>query len=147
MPPSLQRIDHIHVYVSDRSADEVWYQQVLGFARIDELAFWAVDGGPLTLADASGEIHLALFERPAQGRHATIAFAVTAESFLAWRKHSGNLPELAVELADHKVSWSLYFCDPDGNPYEITSYEYASLASQLAETKPDQPGNARTPAC
>ena len=87
MPPTLQRIDHIHVYVADRSAAERWYQTVLGFTRITSLAFWAVDGGPLTLTDAAGEIHLALFERPAQGRHATIAFAVTAGNFLAWREY------------------------------------------------------------
>jgi catechol 2,3-dioxygenase-like lactoylglutathione lyase family enzyme len=127
MTPSLQRIDHIHVYVSDRSAAERWYRAVLGFTRVQELEFWAADGGPLTLADAAGEIHLALFERPAQSRHSTIAFAVTAENFLAWREHLRGFPELAVELDDHDVSWSLYFRDPDGNPYEITSYEYVAL--------------------
>lgn len=131
MPPSLQRIDHIHVYVADRSAAERWYQTVLGFTRIESLAFWAVDGGPLTLADATGEIHLALFERPAQSRHATIALAVTADNFLAWHEHLRSVPELAVELADHDVSWSLYFRDPDENPYEITCYEYSRLATHL----------------
>ena len=35
------------------------------------------------------------------------------------------------EVEDHEVSWSLYFSDPDGNPYEITCYEYAELASAL----------------
>jgi catechol 2,3-dioxygenase-like lactoylglutathione lyase family enzyme len=133
MSPSFQRIDHIHVYVSDRNAAEHWYQTVLGLTRIEEFAFWATDGGPLTLADASGAIHLALFERAAQNRHATIAFAVTAENFLAWRDHLRCFPELTVELEDHDVSWSLYFCDPDGNPYEITCYEYATLAPNLRE--------------
>jgi catechol-2,3-dioxygenase len=131
MPPILQRIDHIHVYVSNRSAAEAWYQTVLGFTRVEEFAFWATDGGPLTLADASGAIHLALFERPAQSRHTTIAFGVGAEDFLAWREHLRSFPELAVEMEDHAVSWSLYFCDPDGNPYEITSYEYSFLSDEL----------------
>lgn len=130
MPPSLQRVDHIHVHVTDRSEAEAWYQSVLGFTRVEELAFWAADGGPLTLTDTSGAIHIALFERPAQSRHATIAFGVTAKEFLAWREHLSSVPELAVTLEDHDVSWSLYFCDPDGNPYEITCYEYASLSSQ-----------------
>jgi hypothetical protein len=31
------------------------------------------------------------------------------------------------------VSWSLYFSDPDGNPFEITSYEHAALAPQLQQ--------------
>lgn len=131
MPPPLQRIDHIHVYVSDRSAAEAWYQTVLGFTRIESLAFWAAEGGPLTLTEATGDIHLALFERPAQSRHATIAFGVTAENFLAWRDHLRGVPELAVELEDHDVAWSLYFCDPDGNPYEITCYNYNRLATHL----------------
>jgi catechol 2,3-dioxygenase-like lactoylglutathione lyase family enzyme len=131
MTPSLQRIDHIHIYVSDRNAAEAWYRNVLGFARIEELAFWAADGGPLTIADTSGAIHLALFERPAHGRHATIALAVDAENFLAWREHLRSVPGLEITMEDHAVSWSLYFCDPDENPYEITCYEYESLASHL----------------
>lgn len=133
MTPSLQRVDHIHIYISDRSAAELWYRNVLGFTRVEELAFWAADGGPLTIADASGAIHLALFERPAQGRHATIAFAVTAEDFIAWREHLRSFSELEVEMEDHDVSWSLYFHDPDGNPYEITCYEYTSLTKLLRE--------------
>jgi catechol-2,3-dioxygenase len=132
MSPLFQRIDHIHVYVSDRNVAEAWYQTVLGFTRVQELEFWAQDGGPLTMADASGEIHLALFARPAQHRHATIALAVNAENFLAWREHLRGFSELTVEMDDHAVSWSLYFCDPDGNPYEITSYDYESLAPYLA---------------
>lgn len=131
MPPTLQRIDHIHVYVSDRNAAEHWYQTVLGFTRIAALAAWAVDGGPLTLTDASGAIHLALFERTAPSRHATIALAADAENFLAWLEHLRSFPALAVELEDHALSWSLYFNDPDGNPYEITSYDYETLALPL----------------
>lgn len=131
MLPSLQRIDHIHVYVSDRNAAEQWYRTVLGLVRVAELESWTRDGGPLTLANAGGEIHLALFERPAQPCHSTIALAVNAENFLAWREHLRGVPGLAVELEDHDVSWSLYFRDPDGNPYEITSYEYELLASSL----------------
>lgn len=133
MPPTLQHIDHIHVHVSDRSAAEAWYQSVLGFTRVEELAFWAAEGGPLTLADASGAIHIALFERPAQSRHATIALAVDAENFLAWREHLRGVPDLVIELEDHDVSWSLYFHDPDGNPYEITSYNYNQVAQHLRE--------------
>jgi catechol-2,3-dioxygenase len=131
MSPSLLRIDHIHIHVSDRNAAEAWYREVFGLTRIKELEFWAKDDGPLTLADATGAIHLALFERTAQSRHSTIALAVTAENFLAWREHLRGFPELAIELADHDVSWSLYFNDPDGNPYEITSYDYAALSSVL----------------
>jgi catechol-2,3-dioxygenase len=35
-----------------------------------------------------------------------------------------------VELEDHHVSFSIYFSDLDGNPYEITTYEYTAFAAQ-----------------
>ena len=131
MPPALKGIDHIHVYVADRAAAEVWYARVLGFARDKVLESWARDGGPLTLSDASGRIHLALFERPRQKCRSTIALAAGADEFLAWRAHLAAVLDRPPEVEDHQLSWSLYFSDPDGNPYEITSYEYTELASRL----------------
>jgi len=65
MAPTLERVDHVHVFVSDRMASEQWYAKVMGLRRVKELEFWAADGGPLTIANPSGTIHLALFERPA----------------------------------------------------------------------------------
>ena len=66
MAPRLERVDHIHVFVNDRTIAEQWYADVMGFHRVTGLEFWATDGGPLTIGDASGSIHLALFERPSQ---------------------------------------------------------------------------------
>jgi catechol-2,3-dioxygenase len=131
MPPSLQRIDHIHVFVADRVAAETWYADVLGFTRVKALEFWAEGGGPLTLSDMSNTVHIALFERPIERCRSTIALAVKADDFLAWRSHLGATLDRPPEVEDHEVSWSLYFTDPDGNPYEITSYEYAELAANL----------------
>ena len=134
MIPAFQRVDHIHVYVADRAAAEAWYASVLGFARIPELELWAADG-PLTLTDASGTVHLALFERGPAKSHSTIALAASAREFLAWRSHLSAVLGRPIEAEDHQVSWSLYFTDPDGNPYEITSYEYADLASALGSNE------------
>ena len=36
-----------------------------------------------------------------------------------------------IDEVDHEGSWSLYFSDPDGNPFEITSYDYQWLKKQL----------------
>ena len=66
MTPSLDRIDHIHVYVTDREVSEEWYAEVLGLSRVPELASSASDGGPLTVANEAGTVHLALFERKPQ---------------------------------------------------------------------------------
>lgn len=129
--PPLRGFDHLHVHVSDRSASERWYARVLGLERVPEFAGWASDGGPLTLADRSGSVHVALFERPASSRHATLALAVDAAGFRAWRAHLGRELSAPPELEDHGLSWSLYFSDPDGNPFEITTHEYAALAPEL----------------
>lgn len=131
MPPSLQRIDHIHVYVANRDAAERWYAEALGLTRIPALAFWAEGGGPLTLADSTDAVHIALFERPAEKCRSTIALAASAPAFLAWREHLAKVLDAPPTLEDHGLSWSLYFSDPDGNPYEITSYDYAELATVL----------------
>jgi catechol-2,3-dioxygenase len=135
MPPVLERIDHIHVFVADREAAESWYREVLGLRRVPELAFWATDGGPLTLADAGGAIHLALFEKPARPCRSTIALAVNAEGFMAWLKHLSGTFGQALQAVDHQVAWSMYFADPDGNPYEITCYEHEAVAARLHEQR------------
>lgn len=131
MVPSLNNIDHIHVYVQDRAAAEAWYAQVLGFSRVPELEFWAPDDGPLTIQNESGSIHIALFERERIECRSTIAFSTSASEFLAWQSHLMSELGREIQIVDHDVSWSLYFSDLDGNPYEITSYEYAELALHL----------------
>jgi catechol-2,3-dioxygenase len=130
-PPALEAVDHIHIHVSDRASAERWYREVLGFTRVPELERWTADQGPLTLRNAGDTIHLALFERPKQPSRTTIALRVTAPDFLAWRAHLSQALGQPVLPVDHEVSWSLYFVDPDGNPYEITSYAYEDLRSRL----------------
>lgn len=133
MTPNLERIDHIHVYVSNRVSATEWYSKVLGLSKIPEFEFWASDGGPLTISNSSGSIHLALFERPAEKRHSTIAFSTSATEFLAWQTHLTNFFGHEIKAIDHELSWSLYFADPDGNPFEITSYDYSTLASHFCK--------------
>lgn len=130
--PALDRADHLHVFVADRAAAERWYAEVMGLRRVPQLAGWAADGGPLTLADAAGVVHLALFERPHQPCRSTLALGVGADAFVAWQAHLQHVLGHAVEAVDHALSWSLYFADPDGNPYEITCDEHAALAARLA---------------
>lgn len=119
MKLQLSGIDHLHVFVVDRAAAQRWYEQVLGLTPLAALAHWATDGGPLTLANADGSIHLALFERPRQACRSTIAFGVGNSAWQAWRQHLDEM-KLSYTSEDHGETVSMYFADPDGNPYEIT---------------------------
>jgi catechol-2,3-dioxygenase len=130
MPPKLSGIDHVHVYVRSWQEAEPWYQSVLGFERLEAFMSWAVDGGPLTLEDPSGKVHLALFESD-QPPTSTIAFGATGEEFLAWKTHLEQ-QDLELRIADHKLAWSLYFYDPFGNYHEITTYEHDQVRQQLS---------------
>lgn len=130
--PPLDAIDHLHLHVSHRDAAEAWYARVLGLRRVPELAHWAQDGGPLTLADRGHTLHLALFERPGRTTgQGSVALRVSAEGFAAWQAHLARELGDAPAPVDHGESVSIYFHDPDGNPFEITHYEVAHNASAL----------------
>jgi catechol-2,3-dioxygenase len=120
--PKLSGIDHCHLNVQSLTQAVDWYEKVLGFTVVEELAFWNEEGkGPLTLEDENGSTRLALFEAP--GRSKGIAFAATGEQFIAWLAHFEQL-EIKTILADHGVTFSMYFKDNSGNSHEITSHHY-----------------------
>jgi catechol-2,3-dioxygenase len=135
MPPRLLHVDHIHVYVTDRPAALKWYAEVMDFVTIKELAMWATSAQePLTIGSRDGVIRLALFEGPARPCHSTIALGATGAEFLAWHAHLQKVLGISIEIFDHDVTWSLYFSDPGGNPFEITTHDYAFVASSRKKT-------------
>jgi catechol-2,3-dioxygenase len=131
MVPKLTGIDHIHVFVSDRVAAEEWYRRVLGLKRELGVEPGAAGRGPLNIADESGRVHLALFERQPQECRSVIALGASSTEFLAWLEHFKSVLGRKLEPVDHELSWSLYFEDPDGNPFEITSHEYSAIKASL----------------
>ncbi len=130
MAPEITGIDHVHLYVANRNEAEQWYERVLGFKRVEALMSWATKDGPLTLEDPSGNVHLALFESEKKAT-STIAFGTSGEGFLSWKRHLEE-QSLKLRLADHQLSWSLYFTDPYGNYHEITTYDTEHVAKGLA---------------
>ena len=126
-------LDHVHVSVRDREAAAAWYGRVLGLVPAAEHAGWAADPrGPLFLATPAGAHCLALFAgEPAQGGDHTVAFRVDDEAFARFRDRVGTLGLKdrhggAVgpgDVVDHGGAFSFYFCDPDGNRIELTTYD------------------------
>jgi len=120
--PLLSGIDHCHLNVDCINDALDWYQNVLGFKVVEELAFWNENGkGPLTLEDHNKTTRLALFE--GDGLSKGIAFAATGEQFVMWLQHLEQL-KIKTVLADHGVTFSMYFKDDSNNSHEITSHDY-----------------------
>ncbi len=86
---------------------------------------WVTEKGPLTLVNSEQSIHLALFER-LEIQNTVIAFQVTALGLKQWIEFL-NVKGILVEAIDHDLSWSIYFRDLDGNPFQITTYEYQAF--------------------
>ena len=130
--PPLQRIDHVHVFVRDRAEALRFYAEVLGLAPLPEFAHWAAGGGPLTLADAGGTVHVALFESPgAHPNRSTVALGVDGAVFARWQRHLGAALGEPPAVHDHGAALSLYFDDPDGNPFEITTFDAEAAREAL----------------
>lgn len=130
MTPTLKGFDHMHVYVSDRAAAVKWYADVMDMTPMEEFLSWAEGGGPLTLADPTGNIHLALFERESFHPSTNIAFGATGAQFLDWKAHL-ETKGLAIAITDDDMAFSLYFRDPDKNAHEIATYDHEMVRAAL----------------
>lgn len=138
----IERIDHVHVEVSDRDRAAQWYADVLGLVRSKDLAIWAEHPkGPLILQTPDGLPVVSLFARDAKpaSRDATIAFRVSATDFLGFLDRIEHLELVRADgdtltradVVDHDMAWSIYFVDPWGNRFEVTTYEYRIVQDAL----------------
>ena len=141
----VEQIDHVHVYVRDRRAAAEWYRRVLGLEVVEEHESWAEDDdGPLTISSDGGSTSLALFRAKGDAgqsvRRQTVAFRVGGAGFLNFLERLASLEVAgagggrlgAGDVVDHGYCFSVYFRDPDGNPYELTTYDYDHVRGRLA---------------
>ena len=128
MNPKLQNIDHIHIFVSDRKKALDWYNNILGLKPSEEMVVLP-ESGPLMIRNNEGNINIALFKGEPKDNHAIIAFKVSGEQFINCHNTITHSLTENIEVVDHDIQFSIYFEDPFGNPYEITSYDYDMLAN------------------
>ena len=126
MKPKLKNIDHIHIFVTDRQEALKWYKNVLGLKPVKNLLFWAKTG-PLTIGNEDGSVHIALFIGEPNENRSVVAFNTSGKEFINWYRKINDVADGKIEVVDHSVSFSIYFQDLYGNPYEITSYDYEIL--------------------
>jgi catechol 2,3-dioxygenase-like lactoylglutathione lyase family enzyme len=120
----LDGLDHVALTVIDVARAAKWYIDVLGFSRMHE-DVW----GEVPTFVGIGGTGLALFPRQRANddgiRH--VAFRAKRQEFLNAQRELRDRG-VQFEFEDHEISHSIYFCDPDGNRLEITTYELGTDA-------------------
>ena len=134
MNTKLQDIDHIHIFVENRQKALDWYKKILGLKPLEKLISLP-KSGPLMIRNNEGNINIALFKGKPKDNCSVIAFKVTGEEFIDCHKTIDKASNENIELVDHSSQFSIYFEDLDGNPYEITSYDYDMLSNHYSINK------------
>ena len=151
-------IDHVEVFVPDRREAATWYEAALGLEVVEELQAWeSQDGGPWMVSGDGGGTMLALFEGEPRGSretagHHRVAFRVDGASFLRFVEGKGRAPVYDDEgretasgrLMDHEKAYSVYFCDPWGNRYELTTHDRDEVVASLGASTCHATGHSKS---
>ena len=142
----VRQIDHVELLVPDRSAAADWYRQIFGLKPVAEHKDWATPEGPLMISSDGGNTMLALFEgepessQQAAGFH-RVAFRVDGSGFMRFLDRLEEHPVFddrgeqvtARNIRDHDKAYSIYFCDPWGHRYELTTYDYGEISARYRQ--------------
>ena len=138
---TIDRLDHVHLNVTDRAGSVAFFARVLGLRIVGEAD--PPDDHPLFLAPAGSAHHcVSLFVgRPAEGPNRNVAFHTDAEGFLAF---ADRLPDPLVrghhdrplereDMHDYGLAMTFDFLDPDGNHLELVTYAHRAVRAARAD--------------
>lgn len=136
-------IDHVKLPVGDRERAVEWLRETLGFTINEDYERWSEAGGPLLVTSDGGSSNLALV--PGAGGPSDsaspghIALRIPGDEFLDLidrlekkevRSRSGSTV-MRQDILDRKPGFAVIVLDPWGNQFELISYDYETVASQL----------------
>ncbi|MFT7670658.1 MAG: catechol 2,3-dioxygenase-like lactoylglutathione lyase family enzyme [Planctomycetota bacterium] len=135
------QLDHVHILVADREKAAAWYERTFGFACTSR----SEDPyGPLVISGDGGKTGLALFtSRVAPDLNRVVAFRIDGSEFLAFASRLTQMElykgdgkrVVAGDVADHGDVLSYYFTDPDGNAFELATYDVEDVRRWLRGLK------------
>ncbi|QMU54257.1 MAG: hypothetical protein GKS07_04685 [Nitrosopumilus sp.] len=136
---SIEDIDHIEIFVTDREKAAKWYMKIFGLKAIKELEAWAKIG-PLFVGTEDRSVTLAIMngKKSNDGSINRMAFRTTGEKFMDFLNRVDDMELFFLrenvtkeQVVDHDLSYSIYFDDPDGNKLELTCYDHDYLKSKI----------------
>lgn len=134
---SVGGIDHVELTVPDRYEAASWYDEALGFEVVEEFEHWAARSAyPLMISSDGGDTMLALFggnRSGDDGGFRQVAFRADGEEFLQFLDRLRSTPDIDGRggVMDFESAYSVFFTDPYGHAYEVTTYDYAFVSDEL----------------
>lgn len=136
-------IDHVELSVPDRYDAAEWYDEALGLEVVEEFEHWAdLSAYPLMISSDGGDTMLALFtgrRSGGGGGFRRVAFRTTGEDFLTFVDRLGSIPEIDAsgegDITDFGRAYSVFFTDPYGHDFEVTTYDYAQVSGRLSDQR------------
>jgi len=89
---SIEDIDHIEMFVSDREKASKWYEEIFGLKPIKELEMWSKIG-PLFIGNKDRSVTLAIMngKKENDGSINRMAFRTTGEKFVEFLNRVDSL--------------------------------------------------------
>ncbi|MEM7016769.1 MAG: VOC family protein [Pseudomonadota bacterium] len=144
----LGQLDHMHLVVPDREEAAQWYEDVLGFKRVEAYKhWWDIPGAPIHVSADGGASGLALFQAGdghelTQGIGMGVAFKLPANEFIAFANALGSSIHVndkggkaltSASVVDLDLCFSYGFFDPYGHELELTTYDYDEVKQHLTD--------------